>query len=134
MLLLLPWIDENKLQWSWLCKNPNAISLLEKNQDKINWSLLSRNTNAINLLEKFIKIKKCADGFLGPGPPNSKKVHTRFFIFYFFSKITPIALVYFLLPLQVARLQKREFVTSLVGHVSMFQCFNVIQLTLYRTY
>jgi hypothetical protein len=35
-----------------LSGNPNAIHLLEKNQDKIDWRVLSRNPNAIHLLEK----------------------------------------------------------------------------------
>jgi hypothetical protein len=36
----------------YLCLNPNAIHLLEKNQNKIDWYYLSENPNAINLLEK----------------------------------------------------------------------------------
>jgi len=32
--------------------NPNAIHLLEKNQDKIDWFELSNNPNAIHLLEQ----------------------------------------------------------------------------------
>ena len=32
-------------------KNPNAIQLLERNQNKIDWSNLSGNQNAIHLLE-----------------------------------------------------------------------------------
>tara|TARA_B100001094_G_C17975883_1_gene692743 strand:- start:542 stop:943 length:402 start_codon:yes stop_codon:yes gene_type:complete len=35
-----------------LSGNPNAIHLLEQNQDKIDWRMLSSNQNAINLLEK----------------------------------------------------------------------------------
>ena len=89
MLLLLPWIDENKLQWSWLCKNPNAISLLEKNQDKINWSLLSRNTNAINLLEKFIKIKSVPMVFWDRDPLIPKRCTPDFLFFIFFQKLPP---------------------------------------------
>jgi len=34
--------------------NPNAIHLLEENQDKIDWSDLSQNPNAIHLLEQNI--------------------------------------------------------------------------------
>ena len=33
-------------------KNPNAISLLEKNLDKVDWVRLSANPNAIHILEK----------------------------------------------------------------------------------
>ena len=40
---LLDWIDEKKLDWSFLSKNPAAIDLLKDNQDKINWSVLSSN-------------------------------------------------------------------------------------------
>jgi len=33
----------NKIDWFWLSLNPNAINLLEHNQDKIYWELLSKN-------------------------------------------------------------------------------------------
>ena len=46
------WIDEKKLCWHLLSRNPGAIHLLEKNPAKINWHLLSRNPSAIHLLEK----------------------------------------------------------------------------------
>ena len=42
----------NKISWQWLSGNPNAIHLLEQNEDKINWDRLSGNPNAIHLLEK----------------------------------------------------------------------------------
>ena len=48
--VLLPWIDIEWLSWDILCYNPNAIDLLENNQDKIDWQYLSRNPNAIELL------------------------------------------------------------------------------------
>jgi len=32
---LRDWIDVNKLYWSYLSENPNAVDLLEKNQDKL---------------------------------------------------------------------------------------------------
>jgi hypothetical protein len=35
-----------------LSTNPNALSLLEQNQDKIDWRKLSRNPNAISLLKE----------------------------------------------------------------------------------
>ena len=45
-------IDEDKIHgWSDLSFNPNAIHLLEANQDKIVWFTLSANLNAIHLLE-----------------------------------------------------------------------------------
>ena len=47
MYKLLDWIDINKISWDLLSSNPNAIDLLERNQDKINWDYLSLNQNAI---------------------------------------------------------------------------------------
>ena len=41
----------NKVRWSFLSNNPNAIKLLEANQGKIEWHALSNNPNAIKLLE-----------------------------------------------------------------------------------
>ena len=38
--------------FKYLSGNPNAIHLLDKNQDKIDWVRLSGNPNAIHLLEK----------------------------------------------------------------------------------
>ena len=49
---LLDWIDIKNLKFNYLSSNPNAINLLEQNQDKINWDNLSLNLNAIELLEK----------------------------------------------------------------------------------
>ncbi len=46
---LLDQIDFNKLDWHWLCENPNAIEMLKANPDKINWELLSYNPNPISL-------------------------------------------------------------------------------------
>ena len=51
MMKLLDWINNHKINWSYLSNNPNAISLLEKNFDKINWYNLSSNPNAISLLD-----------------------------------------------------------------------------------
>jgi hypothetical protein len=47
----------SKINWSSLCRNtdPGAIQLLYANQDKIDWSILSYNPNAIHLLEKRVK-------------------------------------------------------------------------------
>ena len=44
--------NPNKINWDNLCLNPNAIKLLEKNPNEINWNNLSANPNAIKLLEK----------------------------------------------------------------------------------
>lgn len=41
----------DKINWSRLSRNPNAISILEKHLDKIDWSELSSNPNAIHLLK-----------------------------------------------------------------------------------
>jgi hypothetical protein len=60
--VLLDWIDQKKLNWFILSKNPNAIDLLESNPDNINWNILSNNPNAIDLLEKRIEYEK----FLNP--------------------------------------------------------------------
>ena len=49
---LLDWIDQEKINWYELSKNPAAIHLLEKNPEKINWTWLSMNPAAIHLLEK----------------------------------------------------------------------------------
>ena len=49
---LRDWIPIEKLAWTYLSRNPNAIHLLEQNIDKINWHWLSTNPNAIHLLEQ----------------------------------------------------------------------------------
>ena len=52
--MIKTWIDETKLYYEFLSKNPKAIYLLKSNPDKINWSGLSLNINdkAIDLLMK----------------------------------------------------------------------------------
>ena len=51
---LRDWISQDKISFSLLSSNinPNAIHLLEQNEDKIIWSVLSGNPNAIGLLEQ----------------------------------------------------------------------------------
>ena len=49
---LLDWIDEKKISWYELSKNPGVIHILEKNLDKIKWYYLSCNPAVIHLLEK----------------------------------------------------------------------------------
>ena len=44
--------NPDKIGWSWLSLNPNAIELLEENTNKIDWFYLSFNPNAIELLEE----------------------------------------------------------------------------------
>ncbi len=48
---LLNWISVDKLDWSFLSQNPNAIDLIEANLDKIDWATLSINSAAIHLLK-----------------------------------------------------------------------------------
>ena len=40
---LLDWIDINKIEWNQLSSNPEAMPLLEENQEKIDWEWLSTN-------------------------------------------------------------------------------------------
>ena len=57
---LRDWIPLDKLNWSMLSRNPNAIHILEKNLDKVDWETLSRNPNAIPILEKNLdKVDYC---------------------------------------------------------------------------
>ncbi len=49
---LRDWIDESKLDWSYLSSNIRGLYLLEQNKNKINWESLSKNESAIYLLEK----------------------------------------------------------------------------------
>ena len=55
-------INDKKFSWINLCKNENAISILENiifndSQliDRIDWSELCRNKNAINIIEKILE-------------------------------------------------------------------------------
>lgn len=38
--------------WAYICENPNAVHIIEKNQDKINLQALCYNYNATHLIEK----------------------------------------------------------------------------------
>jgi hypothetical protein len=49
-------LGADKINKYMLSRNPNGISILEKNLNKIYWIWLSENSNAIHLLEKT-KIK-----------------------------------------------------------------------------
>jgi hypothetical protein len=42
---------KNKIDWSFLSTNQNAIEILTNNPDKIDWKELSTNPNAIDLLK-----------------------------------------------------------------------------------
>jgi hypothetical protein len=50
-LKLHDWVEEDKINWSWMSGNPSAIHLLEANPDKIYWPILSENKNAVSILE-----------------------------------------------------------------------------------
>ena len=41
----------NRIDWYYLSENKNAIHILEKNLDKVDWNILSSNENAIHILE-----------------------------------------------------------------------------------
>ena len=43
------WINPDKIIWWCLSTNPNAIPLLEKNQDKINWNILYLNPSIFEI-------------------------------------------------------------------------------------
>jgi hypothetical protein len=53
-------LQENpqKINWSYLCMNANAIELLKKNPEKINYSYLNINTSI-----DAIKLKKIIDSY-----------------------------------------------------------------------
>jgi hypothetical protein len=43
-----------KVNWSFLSSNPNAIPILEQHLDKVDWTSLSSNPNAIPILEQHL--------------------------------------------------------------------------------
>ena len=68
---LLDWIDPNKLNWYALSEslNPNVISLLEKYPEKISWFWLSKNPNAMHILEKNQqKLDRSSWSFISDNP------------------------------------------------------------------
>jgi hypothetical protein len=52
MMKLRDWINKDKIIWTFLSKNHNAIELIKDNLDKISWELLSKNPNAIEMLKE----------------------------------------------------------------------------------
>ena len=50
--VLKDWIPLEKLNWTYLSINPNAIELLKENPDEIYWDWLSGNPNAMELLKE----------------------------------------------------------------------------------
>ena len=54
---LKDWIHIEKLEWYLLSENPNAVNLLEKNQDKINWRAFSRNPAIFKIDYEKMKYK-----------------------------------------------------------------------------
>ena len=53
--------NQDKINWTKLSENPNAIHLLEQNLSKIKWGPLCRNPNAIGLLKTNLKKIKWND-------------------------------------------------------------------------
>ena len=54
-------INQDKIDWQFLSSNPNSIHLLEKNINKIHWEYLSENLNIFTydketLQEQFVKL------------------------------------------------------------------------------
>lgn len=67
-MVLRDWVEPNKLNWSNLSTNPNAIDLLKQHIYKIDWSRISYNPNAMPIIEKhFNKVNwvKCVEKFRG---------------------------------------------------------------------
>ena len=58
-LKLKSFVAENvdKIYWSRLSSNPNAIRLLEKNMDKIDWYNLSKNPNIFTYDYEAMRVK-----------------------------------------------------------------------------
>jgi len=46
-------IINNRVNWNFLSRNPNATHLLENNQDRIDWRALSGNPNAIDIISRY---------------------------------------------------------------------------------
>ena len=53
-MTLRSWIPIDKIEWIYLCCNPNAISFLEQYPEKIDWWNVSANPNAIQFLEQHL--------------------------------------------------------------------------------
>ena len=51
-MCLLDWIDKDKLDWTQLSKNVNAIQMLKEKPLQIDWTQLSKNAEAITLLKE----------------------------------------------------------------------------------
>ena len=49
------WIQTDKINWDNLSFNPNAISILKKNQDRIHWKELSENPSIFELNYDYLK-------------------------------------------------------------------------------
>ena len=59
---LRDWIPIDMLDWASLSANPNAIHLLEANQDNIDWSVLSENPSIFTYDYKAIKERMLTSG------------------------------------------------------------------------
>ena len=47
--------NQDKISWNFVSSNPSAIPILEKNPDKINWNWLSENPSIFELDYKTMK-------------------------------------------------------------------------------
>ena len=47
--------NQDKIDWFWLCSNPNAVHILEQNQDKINWYWVCYNEKACHLIDQKLQ-------------------------------------------------------------------------------
>lgn len=52
------WIDQKKLDWCYLSQNPNAIDILEQNFKEIRHHNLCKNPNAIHLINRIVDSDK----------------------------------------------------------------------------
>ena len=48
--------NQDKINWSSLSENPNAIELLQCNQDKIDWTNFSRNPSIFEVQYDYRKV------------------------------------------------------------------------------
>jgi|SaaInlStandDraft_5_1057022.scaffolds.fasta_scaffold23917_4 hypothetical protein len=46
------WIPIDKVNWTELSENPNAVQLLVQHLDKVDWHYLSSNLNTIPIINK----------------------------------------------------------------------------------
>ena len=54
---LRDWINQDKINWAYLSRNPNAIHLLEQNPHKIKWNMFAKNPNIFVLNYEYLKAR-----------------------------------------------------------------------------